>query len=106
MIKVIALALFGWFRTPERFVRECGPYIRICLQKNGWSSANLPSNACCVALSQLAYLRAARGTNQRPRFRTYVKQMEEISTLAGQALAGRKVNDERVRSILFLHRAI
>lgn len=107
MIKGVALAIFGWFQTPERFVRDCGPYIKMCLKERGRNDAEMLSGACCVALSQLAYLRAAgEGLDQRPRFRNYVRQMEKVSAVVAQALAKKEIDDERVKSILLLHRVI
>lgn len=107
MIKALALTLFGWKRTPERFVARCAEYVRIHVKERGVIPPDRLSSACCVALSQLAYLRAAdMNPDQRPRFKIYVRHLESVSDLVALALAGNEIGDERVRSILLLHRVI
>lgn len=104
MIKTLALALFGWKRTPERFVRRCADYIPICLKQRGVIPADRLPAACRLALSQLAYFRAANMVvEQRPRFRSYVLQLENVSDAVACALTGRDIADERVKSILLFY---
>jgi hypothetical protein len=107
MIVAILHALFGWMRTPERFVRRCADYIPLCLRvKCGIPADHLPA-ACCLALSQLAYLRAAKmNFEQQPRFRNYVFEMERIANAVADALSKRETVDERVKSILIFYNVI
>jgi hypothetical protein len=104
MIKALALALFGWKRTPERFVRRCANYIPIFLKEKGVDRPDCLSAACRVALSQLAYFRAANMEfDQQPRFRNYVTELDKICGVVVDALTQHEIADERVRSILLFH---
>lgn len=107
MIKALALLLLGWKRTPERFVSKFGEYIPIYLREQGIDPADRLTKACRVSLSQLAYLRAAKmDPDQQPRFRNYVHELDVVAKVVAGALAGHDIDDERIRSILLLHRAI
>ncbi len=104
MIKALALLLVGWKRTPERFVSRCADYIPIFLKEKGVNYPDRLRAPCRVALSQLAYLRAANMEfDQQPRFRSYVTELDKICGEVVDALSQREVADERVRSILLFH---
>lgn len=107
MIKALALVLFGWKRTPERFVSRCANYIPIFLKEKGVGRPDRLPAPCRLALSQLAYFRAANMEfDQQPRFRSYVVELDKICGVVVDALTEREVADERVRSILLFHQVL
>ena len=104
MIKALALLIFGWKRTPERFVSRCADYIPIFLKERGVDRPYRLPAPCRQALSQLAYLRAANMEfDHQPRFRSYVGELDKTCGEVVHVLAGGKIADERVRSILLFH---
>jgi hypothetical protein len=106
VIRDITLALFGWIPIGDKFVQDGKEYISLCLRDRGLQPDSLPS-AAGVALSQLAYVRAAEKDEKRvARWRNYVRQMEAVSEVVAQALTGHNISDDRIRSILLLHRLI
>jgi hypothetical protein len=107
MIKALMLALFGWKRTPEWFVRRCADYIPLCLKtREGIPADQLPA-ACRLALAQLAYLRAVNmDSGQRPRFRDYVFELERTASAIADALRKGEAVDDRMRSILLFYKVI
>ncbi len=104
MIKALALLFFGWKRTPKRFVSRCAEYIPIFLKERGVDNPDRLPAPCRLALSQLAYLRAANMKfDQQPRFRSYVTELDKICGMVVDVLTEREVADEQVRSILLFH---
>lgn len=106
ILKDTALLLFGWIPIGEKFVKDGAEYIAICLREGGQQPTRLPDVAL-IALSQLAYTRAAtRDRHGVPRWRNFVREMEDVSELVAQGLAGNEICDQRIRSILNLHRVL
>jgi len=104
MVKFLILLILGWRRTPERFVARCASYIPIFLKAKGVDFPDRLPPPCKLALSQLAYSRAANmESDQRPRFRDYVRELDKICGVVVDLLTGREAADERVRSILLFH---
>jgi hypothetical protein len=107
MIRTIALALFGWKRTPERFVPRFANYIPIFLKEKRVDLPDCLPAPCRLALSQLAYLRAANmDFNRQPYFRNFVSELDKICRTVADALNKHEFSDERVRSILRFHGVI
>jgi hypothetical protein len=107
IVKWIALAVFGWRRTPRHFIVKYARYIPMVLKDDGKVDAGHMSTTCCVALSQLAYLRAANmNYYEQPRYREYVYEMDKISKVVASALAGNEVSDKAVKSILLFHQVV
>lgn len=105
MIKQIALVIFGWKRTPEGFLPRGGELIMAYLKDHDVERIDAVPSACYLALSQLAYTRAAKDRLDRPpRFIHYMRELERMGAFVEDALRGREVDDSRVRSILLLHR--
>lgn len=103
MIKELALLIFGWRKTPERFVPRCAGFIAAYLHdREAEPTVKLP-DACLISLSQLAYTRAKNIPDQEPRFIYFVRELEKVGAVVEAALAGRTVVDREARSVLAWH---
>jgi hypothetical protein len=103
MIKEVALLIFGWRKTPERFVPRCAGFITAYLKdRDAEPKIKLP-DACLISLSQLAYRRAKKIPDQEPRFIYFARELERVGAVVEAALAGRTIVDREARSVLAWH---
>jgi len=100
MIKTAILILLGWRRTPEGFSHRMADYVRVRLKDRRVDGVESLSSDCMLALSQLAYRRAKRGTDNEPRFIHYVRELDAVAKSVEAHLVGHEVADENVRGIL------
>jgi hypothetical protein len=103
MIKQFALLIFGWRRTPEKFVPRCAGYVSAYLTDHDPSLVGKLPPACLISLSQLAYSNARKEGEQKPRFIHLVRELENVSRDVRAVMRMQYVTDERVRSLLELH---
>ncbi len=103
MIRHLALLIFGWKRTPDRFVARGEQMILAYLKDLEAEHADDISPACLTALSRLAFDRGRKGEDRNPRFIYFVRELERITVSLAVALEGRQIRDDRVRALLALH---
>ena len=102
----IVLCLFGWHTIHESFVPKGIEYIKLSLRENGIGELSLISPKVFLALSQLAFVRAAKTPGEdRVRWRDYMRELDRAASIGAEGLRGRDINDGRIRSILQLHQA-
>ena len=102
MIAKIALVLFGWRKTPERFVRRFAEYIPMYLRQRRIKSGALHER-CRIALSSLAFERAKNGQAENPRLVNFVRELERICDEIDHAQNVEDIADTRLRSVLAWH---